>query len=147
MTPTTNETDNNRPPCKRQAKILDYALDQATDSPTIATNFTSSSTSSSSPPGTPKVATADYVAELTSLKQELQLLCTLINTAVMQHKTDIKEAIDLIHAPCHLQTSNAMDTDTDLETYSQPHTSTQHLTLHDLIHDFKHEIATIVTET
>jgi len=99
------------------------------------------------PSGAPKVATVDYVAELTSLRQELQSLRTLINTAVMQLKTDIKEAIDLIHAPCHPQTSNAMDTDTDLETYSQPYTTTQHLALHDLIHDFKHEIATIVTKT
>jgi len=146
-TPTTNENDNNRPPRKRQAKILDYASDQATDSPIIATNFTSSSTNSSSPPGAPKVATVDYADELTSLKKELQSLRTLINTVVTQLKTDIKEAIDSIHAPCHPQTSNAMDTDTDCDTYSQHHTSTQHSALNDIIHDFKHEIATIVTET
>jgi len=55
LTPTTTETDNNRPPRKWQAKILDYASDQATNPPTTATNFTSSSTSSHCHPAPQKL--------------------------------------------------------------------------------------------
>jgi len=72
-TPTTPATNNNQPPRKWQAKILDYNLDQSTGSPTTVSNSTSPHCTLL-PPGTTTAATVDYAAELVSLENKLQSL-------------------------------------------------------------------------
>jgi len=78
------------------------------------------------------MATVDYAAELVALKNDLQLLRTLITTAVEQLKMEI--------ASTHVIPANAMETDTDHST-TEPTPE-----LSDLIADLKHDIATIALE-
>jgi len=142
-TPTTAESNNQRPSCKRQAKILDYAMDQASG-PVDATNFTSASTGSSPPLATSKTAPVDYAAELLSLRAEPQSLCTLISTTVTELKTDIQEAIESLNTPPSKLTSNTetkTPTLSNMETEDEPPTTTTP-ELSDLIADLKHDIAT-----
>jgi len=119
-TPTTHATDNNRPPHKRQAKILDYNSDQSTGLPTTTSN-SNSSTCTLLPPGNLTAAMVDYMTELVSLKTELQPLHTLIMTAVVQLKTEI--------ASLHV-TRMASDMETEAEnslTATNPHPTTNEL--------------------
>jgi len=69
LMPTSNDATNNRPPCKRQAVILDYDLDCSTDLPAtiVASNSMSLSGPSSTNPAKP--CTTDYATKLLSLKQ------------------------------------------------------------------------------
>jgi len=62
-TSTTTATNNNRPPCKRQATILDYDLDQSANPPIPATTSNSSS-GTLQPPCNTTTTTVDYAAEL-----------------------------------------------------------------------------------
>jgi len=73
----TTNTNNNRPPRKRHAAILDYDSDQSATSQLITTTGTTSTTSTST--GTPTMQsqvtnTPDYAAEMFSLKNKIQQL-------------------------------------------------------------------------
>jgi len=132
LTPINNEIDNNKPPRKRQAKILDYDSDQSTGSLTTVTNSTSSLPCNLLPHGTPKAVTVDYAAELASLRTELQSLWNLITTTVTQLKTEIAS----LHPTPE---SNDMETDIDHSKEITPNIS-------ELITELKHDIATIAIE-
>jgi len=77
-------------------------------------------------------AMVDYAAKLAALKNELQSLCNLITTAVMQLKNDITS----LHAT--LMT-------TDMETNAAHSTETK-IDLPAIIAELKHNIATIALE-
>jgi len=120
------------------SKILDYNLDQSTGSPTTTSN-SNSSICTLLPPGTLTAATVDYMAELVSLKTELQSLCMLIMTAVVQLKTEIAS----LHAT---HTSSDMETEAENSpTATNPHPTTNELS--NLIAELRHDIATIVLES
>jgi len=117
--PTTPATANNLPPCKWQAKILDYDSDQSTGSPTTVSN-TNSNICTSLPPSNLTASKVDYMTELVALKSELQSLHTLITTAVAQLKTEI--------ASLHATQSSAMETDAATSsTATNPHPTTNEL--------------------
>ncbi len=140
---------NNRPPCKRPAKLLDYDSDQSAEYPPLTSNNT---TTSSSPSGTkntqqpPLTATNEYVTELSSLKNEISQLKEIITTAAAQ----IKQAIASFHAPtCHHEQS-AMETEAAEGVHSEnppPMEVSNHCDLPDIIRDLKNDIATISHET
>jgi len=134
---STTATTNNQPPHKWQATILDYDSDQLAKFSPPASN--SNSHSCNSPPiNTTKTPMVNYVAELLSLKTEVQVLHTLITTAVEQLKNEI--------ASLHALISNEMETDAEhsLETTnnSQPNQN-----LPAIIAELKYGIATATLET
>ncbi len=120
---TTTTNDNNWPPRKCQATVIDYNLDQ-TESQSIttavaSTNSTNNSPSSSSNLVPPSTATkTEYVTDLQLLKNEIQVLRTLLTHTVEQ----IKNEIASIRTP---PVPGAMEIDA---TQSQnPHQNTSHL--------------------
>jgi len=140
----SNNTNNNRPPRKRQAKVIDYDSDTSEDastptaqqsSPKICnssnSNQCTSSNISTSIPLNSTPTTVDYVAELASLKTDLNSLRSLITTAVEQLKNDIAS---LLVTPA----SSKMETEAD---EAEPPTSTTPA-LSDLFANLKHDIAT-----
>jgi len=142
---TTTTNDNNWPPRKCQATVIDYNLDQ-TESQSIttavaSTNSTNNSPSSSSNLVPPSTATkTEYVTDLQLLKNEIQVLRTLLTHTVEQ----IKNEIASIRTP---PVPGAMEIDA---TQSQNPHQNQHqppTDISSLIHDLKYKIATFVIET
>jgi len=137
---SSNATATNRPPCKRQAAILDYDSERSTDVPAavVATPSTNSSSLSTSTTATP--IPTDYATKLMSLKTEISELRTIITSAVAQFKSAIASL------PMQCNSSNDMETEPDH--YKETKTSCQSvLEIQDLVTDLKHDIATFVLET
>jgi len=131
---TTPATTNNQPPGKRQAMILNYDLDQLAKPSITAANSTSPSCTLL-PPSHTTSTTADYMAKLLLIKQEIQELCTILTTAVEQMKNDIAS----LHA-------NQPLTDMETDAKHSPDTTNHHQP-HDLpaiIAELKHDIANSV---
>ncbi len=139
---TPTNTDNTRPPRKRQATVIDYDSDQM-ESESITTAATSLNSNNKSPPSsshsnTPSTApTTDYATELMSLKSEIQALRTLLTNTVEQ----IKSKIASIRTP-----PSAMETDAEASsTATNPHPTTNELS--NLMAELRHDITTIVLES
>jgi len=141
---TTNESDNTRPPRKRQAAVIDYDSDTSTD----ATNVTTSNNSNGSNQNkmthnADNKPNKEYATELISIKQELTKLRTMMTTAVDQLTAIATLATK---ATNQSQSSNAMDT--EVETSQPNHHKTKNTTdLADVIQDLKYELAQIIIET
>jgi len=145
----TTATDNNRPPRKRPATIIDYDSDQSVELPpstpmitqTISNSCTTTQTMTST-----ATAPNDYTAELLALKQEIAQLKSTILTAVEQ----ITTAIASFHATKSPPVSQ-MDTDMETTTATTLNIPTNHpptqLDLPAIISELKNEIATINNET
>jgi len=140
-TATTTDTAHNRPPCKRQATVLNYDSDQSDETTAVANNSSSTPNTSCDHSGknsnsqqnvTTSTHVVDYAQELATLKSELQSLRLLITTAVEQLKSEIAST----HAT---QPTNNMETETDQSPTITPAIS-------DLIADLKQDIATIALE-
>jgi len=151
-TPAMTTTDNNRPPRKRSATILEYASTQSADYPPLATTTANNITSimcNQPPQSIPTTTTpTDCAKDILSIKTEIQQLKDIIAQAVEQ----IKNAIAAIHAPPSNSTPMVMDTD-DVPALRPDHsTATPNLTPNQLdipaiINELKTEIATITNET
>jgi len=151
-TPAKTTTDNNRPPRKRSATILEYASTQSADYPPLATTTANNITSimCNQPPQSIPTTTmpTDCAKDILSIKTEIQQLKDIIAQAVEQ----IKNAIAAIHAPPSNSTPMVMDTD-DVPALRPDHsTATPNLTPNQLdipaiINELKTEIATITNET
>jgi len=144
---TMTTTDNNRPPRKRQASIIDYDSDKSTDYPSLSsmeTNSTIISNGNLQPATTtPLAITQAYATELKSLKDEIAQLKTIITTAVEQ----ILQAMVSLHTtpPSSTVPSNGMDTEVDQS--NAPHDPTPNSPdLPALINDLKHKLAAFVHE-
>jgi len=138
-TQTASDTNNNRPPRKRQATILDYDSDQSANPPTPADNC--NGTSSNSPPPSNTTSTAppvDYAAELLLLKREIQALRTLLTSTVEQIKTEI--------ASIRTNPASAMETD-DATSEDTTYHNQSALDIPALITELKHDIATVALES
>jgi len=137
-TQNTTDTNNNQPPCKRQATILDYDSDQSANPPIITANPNSTSGTLTSPSNTTGTATpVDYAAELLSLKNEIQALRTMLTNTVEQIKTEIASICTTPVSAMETDDANSQDT-----TY---HQST--LDIPAIIADLKHDIATVTLKT
>jgi len=143
--PKTQTSENNQPPRKRQATVIDYDSDQSVYQPhvpptnTPSTNSACNSISATIPIGiataTPPTVTptVNYDAELMSIKAELNSLRTIITSAVEQIKNAIA-SIQVHNLPPSAPETDATPTPTPID-------------LPALIYDLKKEIANIVTET
>ncbi len=141
-----NDTENNRPPRKRQASIIDYDSDTSKEhlphsTTTASTSTTTSNRTQQSATPTQTMTSPAYAMELQALKTEIDQLKTLIANAVEQ----ITQAIVSIHiTPCNPPT-NAMDTEVsacpDTSTVTSNHQSNQ-LDLPVIIQELKHNITT-----
>jgi len=150
-TPQTTTTDNQRPPRKRHASILDYDSDKSADYPPLATNTATNTTSTTNnqQPKTPPTTTPspDYATDILSIKTEISQLKQIIAQAVEQ----LTQAIASIHAPStsvsmDMETDDAPIKRTDILTKS-PYLSPQQPDLQATINELKNEIATITQET
>jgi len=122
--PSMSTATQQQPSCKRHATLLAYDADPQLDYPPLA------------PTNAPTTVTAipvDYRAKMEALKQDLQSLRTLINTAVAQLKQDIAsiQVFKVTH------TSNDMETDLEPSLAPTP-------AIPELIAELKHDIATVV---
>jgi len=143
--------DNNWPPCKWQATILDYDSDQSTEYPPLlkplATNATS--TNCHNNPATPKTNTAPtmYATELLQLKEEISQLKIIITAAVKQITQAIASFSDTSHPP----TPNAMDIEADHKSSdNSPKLEESHhatLELSDTIKELQMELVQLTQET
>ncbi len=137
---TTPVTNNNRPPRKRQATILDYDSDPSADPPITAANSTSSSCTSTPPCTKSSTATmSDYATDLQSLNNEIQALRTMVINTVEQIKTEITSIRTTM-------VSNEMETDDANSKDTNPHHQPT-LDLPAIIADLKHKIAAFVHKT
>jgi len=149
--PQTNTTDNNRPPRKRHASILDYDSDKSPDYPPLETTNATNTTSTTNTQQ-PKMTLAtpsspDYANDILSIKTEISQLKQIIAQAVEQ----ITHAIKSIHAPSTLastdmETDDAPLTKTDTPTTSPDPTPPQP-DIQATINELKNEIAMITKET
>jgi len=133
----TQTNENNRPPRKRQATVIDYDSDQS-EYPPLSISANNLPTSGSCNPtamakAPPVATTVNYDAEILSIKTELNSLRAIITSAVEQ----IKNAIASIPAP-PLPSSN---TETDVTPTQNP------IDLPALIQELKNDIANMVNET
>jgi len=138
----TQTNENNRPPCKRQATVIDYDSDQS-EYPPLSTSTTNLPTSGSCNPtamakAPPVTTTVNYDAELLSIKTELNSLRDIITSAVEQIKNAIA-SIPVQPLPSSTMETNAMETDAE-----KSMTTTSDIS--DLIDDLKHDIATTTIE-
>jgi len=137
--PTTN-ADNNRPPWKQQAAIIDYDSDQSSDI-TAQTVGTTSNTQSSMHHHNATNNKTPECTELSAIKKELADLRIMITNAVDQFKS----AIATLTTTTQSRQSNDMDTKVETSTACN-HTTTTSTDLAAVIQDLKYEIATIITE-
>jgi len=135
----TQNNENNRPPRKRQATVIDYNSDQSANPPlstpmiNLSTSGSCNSTAMAKASPNLVTTTVNYDAELMSIKTELNLLRAIITSAVKQ----IKNAIASIQV--QPLSSRTMETDA---------TPTQNLiNLPALIQDLKKDIANIIHKT
>jgi len=126
---TTTANDNNRPPRKRQATVIDYDSDQSAESTPVPQS--TSNIGTSTPLSSTTTTTVNYAAELASLKTDLNSLRSLITTAVEQLKTEIAS----LHA-----TPASSNMETEVDAVKPPTENTPDLS--DLLADLKHDIAT-----
>jgi len=143
---TTANNDNNRPPRKRQATVIDYDSDPESQSipSVVASNNSNNHSIPSSSTSTPSTAPmTDYATELLSLKTEIQALCTMLTATVEQIKSEI---VSIRTTPATAATS-AMETEATPPQYSHQHHQKQPNEISSLIHDIKHDIANFVIET
>jgi len=149
---STMTTENNRPPRKRQATILDYATDPLAEYPSLAptTTLHTISTAGNQSPNPPPTSMShqNYATDLLSLKSEINQLKQIIAQAVEKITTAIKS----LHATDRNVTSTDMETDatptiTNDTTTAPLNLHSNQLDLPAIIQELKTEIATITTET
>jgi len=142
-TTVTSSTNNTRPPCKKQAAIINYNSDQSSPDAHPSTPAVTKSPNTQCYSKSPTATTTpnNYAKELLSIKKEISKLKALITTAVEQFKTAIKT---LTATPWSSMSSKM---DTDVEASMEQKTHNQNPTdFVSLIQDLKYEIATIVTK-
>jgi len=138
----TQNTENNRPPRKRQATVIDYDSDQS-EYPPLSTSTTNHPTSGSGNPTTmmakasPATTTVNYDAEILSIKTELNSLRDIITSAVEQIKNAIASMPVIDPSTCEMKTPTSSQMEIEAE---PPTATTPDLTA--LIADLKHDIAT-----
>ncbi len=151
-TPQTSTTDNNRPPKKCQASILDYDSDKSTDYPPLATptatNLSSNNNNQQTLPMPKPTPYPDYATEFLSIKTELSNLKQIIAQAVKQITTAIKS----IQINASTSQSTAMETDEALtntteNSNEQSNPSYTQSDIQTIISELKSDIATITNET
>jgi len=136
---TATATNNNQPPHKTQATILDYDSDQSSNLPTTAAISSSTSCTSTSPSNTSGTTNpVDYAAKLLLLKNEIQELRNMLTNTVEQIKREIASICTTPAMAMETDDANFMDT-----TYH--HQST--LDIPAIIADLKHDIANVALET
>jgi len=149
--PLATTTDNNQPPCKRQATKLDYDSDTLKKSLPTTPAATTTENNNYSTPAKANQATSSnaQISELLSLKNEIAQLKTTIMTAVQE----IAQAVASLHATHRQPQSNAMDDETKTSMSdgngSNKHNNNKQLTINlaALVQDLKFDIATIITKT
>jgi len=142
--------DNNRPPRKCQATVLDYDLDKSTEYPPLVINNVPSSTgntSNSTAMQPTTMATPGYAMELLLLQNEISQLKMTITTAMEQ----IKQAITSLHTNPPTTSANAMDTkvENNMSSKCQHEHNNHHpnqLNLPAIINKLKNDIATITNK-
>jgi len=136
---TTTITNNNRPPCKRQATVLDYDSDQSANPPITAANSNSTSCTLTSPSNTSSTTTpVNYVAKLLLLKNKIQALCTMLTNTMEQTKMEI---VSIRTTPVSAMETN----DANSEDTTYHHQST--LDIPAIIANLKHNIANVALKT
>ncbi len=151
-TPATATTDNNRPPRKRQATIIDYDSDYSAAAASTPNVPLMNPTTCHSTPATTLSATSPNVqiSDLLSLKTEIaQLKSTLLNA--VEQIVKVVESLRVTHQ----EPPNVTDTEVGKSTYtvdnSTEHTNMETETenppattpdLSELIAGLKHDIAT-----
>jgi len=124
--PKTQTSENNQPPRKRQATVIDYDSDQSVHQPHVTSTNTPStsslctSTSTTIPiamaTATPPTVTptVNYDAELMSIKAELNSLRTIITSAVEQIKNAIA-SLQVQPLPSHAMETVATPTQNPID--------------------------------
>jgi len=145
-------TDNNRPPCKRQATIIDYDSDQSAEYPPLPTAVAPNATSNNrlhTPAMLPtETAHNAYATDLLQLKDEINQLKTLIAMAVKQ----ITHAIESLHGTPSTPMSNAMEikAENNKSSDNPPESNHHHpatLDLSAIIKELQNDIAKLTQET